>query len=214
MWFEKNMLKELNFFILMASQKWRNITIITILCLVFVDIVNATEKFKLDTIVEDVPRKALIIKHDAKLFSNPIGKTAKEAPFMQLFFLMTPDKNFLEKMYGFVFSEKKYNRVPVLNNFSKNKKQPDGWLEKNSFVEWNTVQMINFTPQKDRQLVKIHKTKDCATDFGRTGHTGECQELGEEPQLSSKRKRQYKFLVPLFQREKGIYQGGFVRVYQ
>ncbi|RKZ43330.1 MAG: hypothetical protein DRR16_26730 [Candidatus Parabeggiatoa sp. nov. 3] len=168
-------------------------------CAMLAHVVSADE-FKLDTTLENIPKKALIVKHDAKLFKKPYGNMAKKAPFLKLYFLMTPSQN---------------NRVPVLETFSKTKTQPDGWLEKESFVEWNTIQMINFTPQKGRKRVKIYASKECAQTFARVGTTTEeCQALGEEPRLSSQEKQQYQFLIPVFQREQDSYHGGFIRIHQ
>ncbi len=169
---------------------------ITALCGI---VVNA-EEFKIETTAEDIPKKALIVKHQAKLFNSSSGDSAKEAPFIQLYFLMTPEKN---------------NRVPVLKSFNRRRTQPDGWLEKESFVEWNTIQMIDFTPQAGRLRVKIFSNKRCARKFARAGKTvGNCQELGEEPERNSEQEQQRRFLVPLFQRGRITYRGGFVRVYQ
>ncbi|MDM8564008.1 vWA domain-containing protein, partial [Candidatus Marithioploca araucensis] len=161
---------------------------------------NATE-FKLDTTENNIPKKALIIKHDAKLFKSPyhLPRTAKKASFLQLYFLMKPEK---------------YNRVPVLKKFSKTKTNPDMRLEKGAYVEWNTIQMINFTPQKGRKRVNIYASKKCAKTYARYGKTTEaCQALGEEGPLFDN-KQQYKLLIPVFQRDKDNYHGGFLRLYQ
>jgi len=172
-----------------------------ILCGIFTDVVSADE-FQLDTTVENIPKKALIVKHDAKLFkSSQWGSSAKKVPFLQLYFLMTPEKN---------------NRVPVLEKFSKTKTRPEGWLEKGSFVEWNTVQMVNFTPQKGRELVNIYASQKCTQEFARSGNTTEeCQVLGKEPRLASEHQQQYKLLIPVFQRDKeNNYHGGFIRIHR
>jgi len=169
-------------------------------CVMIGNVVSAAEKFQLDTTIENIPKKALIVKQDAKLFKKPYGNVAKKAQFLKLYFLMTPSKN---------------NRVPVLETFSKTNTQPDGWLEKESFVEWNTIQMIHFTPQKGRQLVNIYGTQECAQTQARAGSTTEeCQALGEEPRLSSQQQPQYQLLIPVFQQESDSYHGGFLRLNQ
>ncbi|MCK5522303.1 MAG: VWA domain-containing protein [Thiomargarita sp.] len=162
--------------------------------------INAGE-FKLDTTENNIPKKALIIKHDAKLFKSPyrLQRTAKKASFLQLYFLMTPEK---------------HNRVPVLEKYSKTKTKPDMWLEKDSYVEWNTIQMINFTPQKGRKRINIYASKKCAKTYARFGKTTEeCQVLGEEGPLFDK--QQYKLLIPVFQQDQdNYYHGGFIRISQ
>jgi hypothetical protein len=182
----------------MVSKLWTQLAIIFIAwCVMVSNAVNADEK--LDTTVENIPKKALIVKHDAKLFKKSHGNIAKKAPFLKLYFLMTPSKN---------------NRVPVLEKFSKTKK-PDGWLENESFVEWNTIQMINFTSQKGRKRVNIYASKECAKKWARFGKTTEeCQVLGEEPRQSSKQNQQYKLLLPVFQHEQNSYHAGFIRIHQ
>lgn len=161
-------------------------------------VVAYAEEFRIDKTSENIPKKALIIKKDAKFFANAEDGDATEAPFMQLYFLMTPSRG---------------ERVPVLKSFSVNKTQPEGWLEKESFVEWNTVQMINFEPQQGgRELVRIYDTFECSQMFSEGESLGECQELGRESKTNSLAKKQYKFLIPVFQQDKGNYYGGFIGI--
>lgn len=168
--------------------------IIIILSLLTYQVSIYAAEFKLDKTSENIPKKALIIKHKAKLFKTSSGTIAEEAPFIQLYFLMTPKKN---------------NRVPVLKKYSKHKKQPDGWLEKDSYVEWNTVQMINFEPQNRRERVKIYTSLDCAIKTGIGKSTKGCTLVGEEPH----RNQTSRLLIPVFQRKGGNYHGGFIRIY-
>lgn len=183
----------------MLSKQWNQLAIIA-WCVMIGNVVSAADQFQLDTTIENIPKKALIVKQDTKLFKKPYGNVAKPAQFLKLYFLMTPSQN---------------NRVPVLETFSKINTQPDGWLEKESFVEWNTIQMIHFTPQKGRQLVQIYGTQECAQTLARVGSTTEeCQVLGEEPRLSSPQKPQYQLLIPVFQQESDSYHGGFLRLNQ
>ncbi len=176
------------------SKNLHQLTILLLaLCGIVANIVHAGE-FQLDKTIENIPKKALIIKPDAKLFESESSQNGEEAPFIQLYFLMTPEKN---------------NRVPVLKTFPKDKTQPEGWLEKDSFVEWNTVQMINFEPQTGRERVKIYATTECAKEFSRLGKTtAECQVLGEEPPQNP----QSRLFIPLFQRQAETYHGGFIRI--
>jgi len=154
------------------------------------------EEFKLDKTVDNIPKKALIIKHDAKLFESESSQNGEEAPFIQLYFIMTPSKN---------------ERLPVLKTFSKQPTEPDGWLEKDTYIEWNTVQMIHFETQEGRERVKIYPTQQCASEFGRSGKTAsDCQMLGEEPAQNPKTR----LFIPLFEHQAGNYHGGFVRIYQ
>lgn len=180
------------------NTKISNLVFIFTLCfyVINVDKVNAAE-FKLDKTAEDIPKKALIIKHGAKLFksSDWWNNTAEEAPFMELYFLMTPEIK---------------SRVPILKKFSKTKTQPEGWLEKDSYVEWNTVQMLNFEPQKGRELVKIYDTKECARKFGVGEAVVGCQLVGEEP----RKNQRSRLFIPVFELQQGNYHGGFIRVYQ
>jgi hypothetical protein len=153
------------------------------------------QAFQIDQTNENIPKKALIVKQNAKLFKSDTSQESEEAPFIQLYFLMTPEKN---------------NRVPVLKKFSKIKTQPDGWLEKEAYVEWHTVQMINFEPVAGRERVKIYATQACAEEFGRLGKTttDDCQLLGEEPPQNP----QSRLLIPIFQRQAETYHGGFIRI--
>lgn len=168
--------------------------IIIILSLLTYQVTIYAAEFKIATTTENLPKKALIIKHNAKFFKNSSDNIAEEAPFIQLYFLMTPKKN---------------NRVPVLKKYSKQKKQPDGWLEEGSYVEWNTVQMINFEPQHNRERVKIYTTLDCAIKTGIGKSTKGCTLVGEEPHKN----QASRLLIPVFERQGGNYHGGFIRVY-
>jgi hypothetical protein len=156
-------------------------------------------QYKLDKTPENIPKKALIIKHDAKLFKQPYGDSGKNVSFIQLYFLMKPEEN---------------SRVPIVKSFRKKITQPDGWLEKESFVEWNTVQMINFEPQKGRKLIKIYNTAPCAQEFSRFGKViSKCEEIGEEPRRYSNN-QQYNLLIPVFQSKGDSYHSGFIRINQ
>ncbi len=154
------------------------------------------DEFKLDKTVENIPKKALVIKHDAKLFESESSQNSEAAPFIQLYFMMTPAKD---------------NRVPVLKTFSKQPTKPDGWLEKGTYIEWNTVQMINFETQTGRERVKIYATPECATEFGHSGKAAsDCEMLGEEPAQNP----QSRLFIPLFEHQSANYQGGFIRIAQ
>jgi hypothetical protein len=144
---------------------------------------------------EKVQKKAVIVTQDAKIFDKATGPAAKKADFMQLFFLLEGEQG---------------GRVPVTR--SPSKADPDGWLERASFAEWNTLQMINFEPQSGRELARIFDNAGCAEQFGRSGQPGSCKELGSEPQRTGKQKDNYSLLVPVLARSGENYQGGFVRV--
>lgn len=144
---------------------------------------------------ENIQRKAVVITHDAKLYANSNGEDATEAPFMQVYFLLQGETG---------------GRVPV--TFEPNKSDPDGWLAKGSFAEWNTLQMINFEPQTGRELARIFGEAGCAQRFGDTADPSGCQELGSEPQRSGRARDDYALLIPVFERDGSTYQGGFVRV--
>ncbi len=143
---------------------------------------------------EKVQRKAVVVGHDAKLYKKPTGDDSVTADFMQIYFL-------LEGGSG--------DRVPVTNG--PNEDTADGWLEKGSFVEWNTLQMINFEPQSGRELAKIFKDSSCAEQFGSSAEAPGCSELGSEPRRTGQRD-DYRLLIPVFERSRDTYQGGFVRV--
>jgi hypothetical protein len=145
---------------------------------------------------ENVQKKAVIIKHDAKLYAKPTGEDGKKAEFMAIYFLLEGGES--------------TGRAPVTHG--PNKPDPDGWLERSSFTEWNTLQMINFEPQSGRDLARIFEDAGCAESFGRTGATASCKELGSEPQRTGKQTDNYSLLVPVIQRDRDNYQGGFVRV--
>jgi hypothetical protein len=150
-----------------------------------------------DKTPENVQKKAVIVKHDARLFKRSTSNSGKHAPFMKIYFLMKPARG---------------TRVPVSKSASK-KGTPDGWLDKNSFVEWNTVQMIKLVPQSGRKLAKVFNTQECAELFGYNArHSGGCQPLGEEPNRSLS--NNLDLLIPVFKKGRKSYKGGFIRVYQ
>lgn len=144
---------------------------------------------------ENVQRKAVVITHDARIFTASQGDGGAEAPFMQVYFLLEGESG---------------GRVPV--SIEPNKPEPDGWLAKGSFAEWNTLQMINFEPQSGRELAKIFSDSGCAERFGLTGEASGCQELGSEPQRAGKTRDDYALLIPIFESQVDNYRGGFVRV--
>ncbi|HID98716.1 MAG TPA: hypothetical protein EYP59_00275 [Thiotrichaceae bacterium] len=186
--------------LLIKTQKSKSHNITNGICAIFIacyliaNLVHA-EAFQIVQTNENIPKKALIIKQDAKLFKSESSQESEEAPFIQLYFLMTPEKN---------------NRVPVLKKYSKIKTEPDGWLEKEAYVEWHTVQMINFEQRAERERVKIYTTQACAEEFGQLGKTttDDCEVLGEEPAQNP----QSRLLIPIFQRQAETYHGGFIRV--
>jgi hypothetical protein len=144
---------------------------------------------------ENIQKKAVVITHNAKLFARPTGEDGKKADFMQIFFLLEGEAG---------------GRVPV--TYGPNKPDPDGWLARDSFAGWDTLQMINFEPQSGRELARIFADADCAASFGLTGTPGSCKELGSEPQRTGKQKDDYSLLVPVMERRGESYRGGFVRV--
>jgi hypothetical protein len=144
---------------------------------------------------ENVQRKAVVITHGAKLYDQPRGEGGKQAPFMQVYFLLEGEEG---------------GRVPV--SFEPSKSEADGWLGDGTFTEWNTLQMINFEPQSGRELARIFKDAGCSEQFGLSGSMGNCQQLGSEPQRSGRQRDDYSLLVPVFARDRDNYQGGFVRV--
>ena len=180
------------FLLKIVGNVWSQVVAIVFACIIPLAIAEALQ---LDMATHDIPKKALIIKHDAKLFKSDSSTEFEVAPFIQLYFLMTPEKN---------------NRVPVSKTFSKEKIEPDGWLEKDVFVEWNTIQMMNFEPQMGRDRVKIYESSECASEFGKLGKTttAECVLLGEEPEKNP----QSRLLIPIFQRQAENYHGGFIRL--
>ena len=144
---------------------------------------------------ENVQKKAVIISQDAKLFAKSSGTDGKKADFMQIFFMLEGEAG---------------GRVPVTT--SPGKPDPDGWLARDGFVEWNTLQMINFEPQSGRELVRIYSDAGCAEKFGLSGTAGQCEELGSEPQRTGKQRDDYSLLIPVMERKVDNYRGGFVRI--
>jgi hypothetical protein len=176
----------------------RLIAIIAILLLLVTHVAIA---FEHDKTPENVHKKALIIKHDAILFNGVTGNHGDSAPFMQIYFMMKPAMG---------------RRVPVSKSPYK-KHSPDGWLEKGSFLEWNTLQMIKPEAQGGRKLAMIFESQQCAEKFGRSGtKPAYCQVLGEEPTRSNAKtnKNKQQLLIPVFKKGRNSYHGGFIRVYQ
>jgi hypothetical protein len=154
-----------------------------------------------DKTPEDIQKKAVIIKYPTtKLFKQATADTGDEASFMQLYFVMKPEMN---------------GRIPVSRSPNKTG-DPDGWLDKDSFMEWNTVQMIQLEPQSGRRLAKVFNTQQCTSSFAREGQTSAgCEELGEEPSAwGNKKLENQKLLIPVFSKEQETFQGGFIRVFE
>jgi hypothetical protein len=170
---------------------------------------TATASYEPDNTPENVQKKAVIIKHDAQLYKSSNGGRGEDAPFMEIYFMMTEKRN----RYRFNRRSFSGSRVPVSKQPYKSG-YPEGWLDKDSFVEWNTLQMIKLEPQSGRELASIFTNRHCADLFGKYGRVySGCQVLGEEPNrfLSG---NQLQLLIPVFQKVRNSYQGGFIRVYQ
>lgn len=185
-----------------------NLKLIPIIFSIAINIAYAKE-YQIDQTIDKIAKKALIIQKDAKLFESSkswwLGGSNKgsDADFMELYFLMKPKKTTWVTNWVSKF------RMPVLKQYSLKNDQPDGWLEKKSYVPWHTMQLIQFQPKLERQLIKVYATAECAKQYGISGKTSkDCKILGEEPVQNSASK----LLIPVFQRQKHIYQGGFIRI--
>jgi len=175
----------------------KRITRVAIL-LFFVTPITMAYQYKPDQTVENVQKKVVITKHDAQIFRRVLDRRGKKAPFMQVYFLMKP------KVAG---------RIPVSFRPFKTGR-PDGWLDKKSLVEWNTLQMIKLESQSGRKLAKIFEKKYCADLFGRYGREYKgCRALGEEPNRFASN-NDLQLLIPVFQKSRHSYQGGFISVQQ
>ncbi len=186
-------------------------TIVVAILLLFVTYTaTAAYHYEPDKTPENVQKKAVIIKHDARLFNDATGFRGSSAQFMHIYFLMKPTRH---TRFSF---RKKYdqgNRVAVSVRPYKTDR-PDGWLDKKSFVKWNTLQMIKLEPQSGRKLAKIFKNRYCAKLFGKKGKVKRgCKVLGTEPNRFTS-KTNFQLLIPVFQKRRKTYQGGFIRVYE
>lgn len=167
--------------------------------------IHTATAYEPDKTPENVQKKAVITKHNARLFNQSGGDSGDEASFMQIYFMMKPAAG--DPVID--------NRIPVTRNPYKTG-TPGGWLEKNAFVEWNTLQMIKLEPQSGRKLAKIFENQHCAELFGGNPqeHAG-CQVLGEEPnRFTATPNTDFQLLIPVFKKERSSYQSGFIRVYQ
>lgn len=173
--------------------------LISIMAILLLLVTHVAIAFEHDKTPENVHKKALIIKHNAILFNGVTGNRGEYAPFMQIYFMMKPAMG---------------SRVPVSKTPYK-KHRPDGWLEKGSFLEWNTLQMIKPEAQGGRKLVMVFETQQCAEKFGRNGtKPADCKVLGEEPIRSNAKMSKQQLLIPVFKKGRNSYHGGFIRVYQ
>ncbi len=185
-------------------------TIVAILLLLVTHTATASYRYKPDKTRFNVQKKAVIIKHDAKLFKNATGYRGKKARFMQVYFMMKPVRR--SRIY-YRRNSVRANRVPVSKRPYKTGR-PDGWLDKNAFVEWNTLQMIKLEPQSGRKLANIFENEHCAELFGKNGRVySGCQILGSEPNRFIS-KTNFQLLIPVFEKARKNYQGGFIRVYE
>ncbi len=179
------------------SSSIKLITRVAIL-LFFVTPITMAYQYKPDKTEENVQKKVVITKHDAHIFRRILDRRGKKAPFMQVYFLMKPEAA---------------GRIPVSFRPFKTGR-PDAWLDKKSFVEWNTLQMIKLESQSGRKLAKIFEKKYCADLFGRRGREFRgCRALGEEPNRFASN-NDLQLLIPVFQKSRYSYQGGFISVQQ
>jgi len=168
-------------------------------CLIFFLEFSAPHLFAYepDLTNQHIQKKAIITTHNAKLFENFIGIVGNDIGFMQILFIMKPAMG---------------DRTPV--SLTSNKSgEPDGWLNKSSYIEWNTIHMIKFEPQTGRKRVRVFKEKLCAELFSIGGNIPEnCVQLGVEP-LKNISKTDCQFLTPVFQTDEAVYKAGFIRVF-
>lgn len=147
---------------------------------------------------EGVHRKAVITVGDGKLYTTAKGSDSKPIQLMDVYFILEGGEA--------------GDRLPV--SFAPDATKPDGWLTKDSFAEWNAVQMVDFAAQGGRTLVEVQESSDCAIDFAKTGRSS-CKAIGSEPDRQNQT-IDFKMLVPVFssQAKSGavVYEGGFVRV--
>jgi hypothetical protein len=171
---------------------------------------RASSQYEPDKTPENVQKKAVIITHEAKLFEKENGFKGKKVEFMEIYFLLSKSK----RRFYYRKNRKKSVRVPVSKQPYTN--HPDGWLDINTFIEWNTLQMIKLEPQSGRKLAKIFKKRHCARLFGKYGRTSRgCkgQIIGSEPNRFTS-DTDYQLLIPVFQKKRNNYEGGFIRVYE
>jgi len=151
-----------------------------------------------DKSTHNVQKKAVIITHDAKLLKQSTGTVGGDAAFMNIYFIMKPSTK---------------NRTPVSITANKSG-DPDGWLENNSFHEWNTIQMIKLEPQTGRSPAKIFSNVECTDLFAKDGKVpAGCEVIGSEPNRAVE-KKDLQLLIPVFQKIKNNYQAGFIRVFE
>lgn len=185
------------------------VTLVTILLSLVTH--TATASYEPDQTPENVQKKAVIIKHDAQLYNSPTRGRGEAAEFMQIYFLMAPARR--NNRYSRRRQSAIGNRVPVSKHPYQNG-YPDGWIDKDSFVEWNTLQMIKLEPQSGRELANIFENRHCADLFGKYGRVySGCQVLGVEPNHFTSGSN-FQLLIPVFKKIRKSYQGGFIRVYQ
>lgn len=157
----------------------------------------SAQEFKSAKTPEGVHRKAVITIDDGKLYKDRSGDPGTALSLMDVVFIMDGATG---------------DRVPVSRSPDADK--PDGWLAKSSFVEWNSVQMIDFAAQGGRKLVEVYQDAQCAIDFANTGRSA-CKPVGREPDRRGV-KADYKMLVPVFtskaDKATTVYEGGFVRI--
>lgn len=143
-------------------------------------------------------RKAVTTTDGATLYEASSGEAGRPAELMKVYFLFEGEEN---------------GRIPAALDSGVDK--PTLWLEEGSFLEWNSIQMVDFAPQGGRALNKVYDSADFALDFGANGASLACSEIGEEPNALQGPKN-YNMLIPVFESQRDranvAYQGGFVRV--
>lgn len=163
---------------------------------------SAAEAFSVAKTKEGIQRKAVITVPKSKLYSSASGNTGSDVGIMDVYFILEGSGSASGK------------RTPVSRGPDKD--SPDGWLDNDSFAEWNTSQLIDFAPQGGRAIAQVFDNSRCAIDYARTGAgLSSCSPIGQEPGLQGQTPN-FKILVPVFKSEANggsvVYEGGFVRV--
>jgi caspase domain-containing protein len=140
--------------------------------------------------VEGVQRKALVTHPQALLFPSPYAHDARTLPFLSTLFLFEGEEN---------------HRVPV--GLRAGAREPDGWIDADDFLEWNSLEVALVTPSGDGSLpIPLFATRDCALGFVEEKVDATCVSLPFETQSAAPGL----VMVPLLERWGDAYRGALI----
>lgn len=139
--------------------------------------------------IEGVRRKALIASEEVPLFFSVYSMDAREASLLETYYLFEGEEN---------------RRIPVSS--SEQSKEPDGWLEAGSFIEWNSLEVALLAPSaRGKEDVHLFADRACALKAAEEKDVAKCASV---PLLTASPSHgRIPLIIPLLNRWGDAYQG-------